>query len=156
MLRIFLLTFLTVPLSALGANWIKFDAEGNNSTFYYDSSSVKIKNFSNGKKFIQVWEKGLYENAEYNKKYPMNCGVYNTSYCNQPFYSDKTITYYDCWNDKLNYGKSVFYDKNGSVVDSSNPIVSESNSYNWAETIPDTIGEGKLKEICYAYRNRLK
>lgn len=156
MLRFIALLVSITPLTALSANWIKYNTEGNNSTYYYDSNSVKIKSFPNGKKYIQVWEEGLYENPEYTKKYPMNCGNYTTVYCNQAFYSDKTVLYYDCWNDKINYGKSVFYDKNGSLVDSSNPTVNESNSFSWAETIPDTIGEGKLKEICSAYRNRLK
>ncbi|WP_163597551.1 surface-adhesin E family protein [Moraxella catarrhalis] len=61
---------------------------------------------------------------------------------------EKTVNYYDCKNKKLAVGRVLKYNSNGEVVDSSPDYVATSSSASWYETIPDTIGEGKLNEIC--------
>lgn len=153
-LAVFVLSLL--PFTAFGANWIEYDTKSNDSTSFYDKSSVKIKRFPNGVKYIQVWEKTNYEQSKYLKKYITNCSAYDTTLCNKPYSTSKSLSYYDCWNDKIIFGKSIYYDNNGDVVDSESININENSSYSWSDTVPDTIGEGQLKEICRAYKNYLK
>ncbi len=154
--KFFLLGLCCLPLTSFSANWVEYDTSGSNSTIYYDKSSVKVKRFPNGKKYIQAWEKYIYDTEQYNNSYHSNCSIYSSSLCNKPYTSIKSIEYYDCWGDKYTTGKEFFYNNDGSVVDSSNRVVNEASSLTWSEPIPDTIGQGKLQEICYAYRNQLK
>ncbi len=156
MKKLFLLFSCCLPICANSANWVQYATEGNDSTFSYDSSSVKIKTLSNGTKYIQAWEKGIFDTAQYGKKYSTDCNGYRDSYCNQPYYSTKSLISYNCWNDKYTLSKFISYTQNGNVVESNDFNINERSSYNWTITIPDTIGEGAMKEICYAYKNRLK
>ena len=151
-----LLVILIFCSSAHAANWTEYETRSSNDTYYYDSTSTKIKKFSNGVKYIQVWEKTELESPRYTNRHLSNCGAYSSSLCNKPYISVKSISYYDCWGDKIGTGKSLYYNSKGEVVDQYDFSVNTNSSYSWWEVIPDSVGEGKLKEICRAYRNKLK
>lgn len=145
-----------VSAQAMAANWMEYNTKSNNATFYYDKDSVKIKKFANGGKYIQVWERSEFDSDQYGSRYVSNCGLYSSSLCNKPYQSLKSLNYYDCYADRITSDREYQYTKSGNLVDSVQSTVNTKSSLGWNDVIPDTVGEGKLKEICRAYRSRLK
>ncbi|MDO5652189.1 MAG: hypothetical protein Q4G13_08690 [Moraxella sp.] len=156
-----LLALLFSPMLAFSATWVKYDTESNNTTYYYDKDSVKIHRFSNGTKYIRVWEKSVYNKPQSNTA-DIDPILSSMDWCgtgglNRLNYCDTKYTaYYDCWHDKLATGRVIYYAKNGNVVKSLDDTVNTTSSNSWLEIVPDSIGDDTLKEICHTYSSRLK
>lgn len=124
---------------AYSANWIYLTTSTDDAEYYYDKSSVKVKRLRDGTPYLQVWEK-------YEKEKPSQDTVYTT----------KSLSYYDCWNDKTTTTQLITYNYKGAVLKSQNYPANTQSSTNWDFVIPDTVGETMFKKVCSTHRLLLR
>ena len=140
-----------VAIHSHAAYWIQYNTESKKAKYHYDMDSLVSKKFTNGSRYLQVWEKSVYNEEQTISERNYSCisySIYCSEYTFKKYSEEKTVNYYDCKNKKLAVGRVLKYNSDGEVVDSSPDYVATSSSASWNETIPDTIGEGKLNEIC--------
>lgn len=149
---------------AYSANWIYLTTSTDDAEYYYDKSSVKVKRLRDGTPYLQVWEKREKEKPsqeDYDQAYQDYLdnilSLYHTRTSPaDTVYTTKSLSYYDCWNDKTTTTQLITYNYKGAVLKSQNYPANTQSSTNWDFVIPDTVGETMFKKVCSTHRLLLK
>lgn len=135
----------SVVTTAQAATWSYLTSSTDDTSFYYDADSVRSGTFSNGNKFLLVWEKRIYpedNNLILEEGTPFE---YTIEYSIEQ-------NYYDCTDKKWELGDWYMYDKEGALVTRNMFQYSDtSSSISWDYVVPSTIGGIKLEQLCKIY-----